>query len=165
MELNLADIANAGKQYLAVTAIHMYSGMSQCHSMRNRIQHIRKSKDWSLQRLADAVSDIRGEETHVTTINKLEIGKQKLTAEWMEWISRALDVHPAKLIVGWEVTEPDYDLLRQLIIEALKYRNGPISHETLSDLAILAYQQALTPQEFRSRLDFLQHAIANEDKR
>lgn len=165
MEFNLADTANMGKRYLAFPAIPLFSGLGQCHNMRNRIQNLRESKGWSLQRLADAVADIRGEETHFSTINKLEIGKQKLTAEWMEWISQALGVHPATLIVGWEVTEPDHGLLRKFIIEALKYRKGPISPETLSDLTILAYQQALTPQEFHERLDFLQHAIANEDRR
>lgn len=59
----------------------------------NRIREIRIDRGLSQQALADAVG------TSKTQISKLEKSQRRLTDEWMRRLARALECHPAELMM------------------------------------------------------------------
>ena len=60
--------------------------------MQNNIGFLRKKNGLSMQELADTVG------TSQQQIDRLEKGQRKLTAEWMDKLSKALNCKPAELI-------------------------------------------------------------------
>jgi transcriptional regulator with XRE-family HTH domain len=93
----------------------------------NRIRVLRLARDWSQDRLAEAVSCSK------MTISDLERGNVGLTLEWMRRIAAALDLTPGELL-----TPDDNPLLpvgeEREIIE--RYRDGsPEQRENLARVA------------------------------
>lgn len=60
----------------------------------NRIQALRLALGMTLKDVAEAVG------TETATISKLELGRRKLTAQWMERIAPALNAAPADLLLS-----------------------------------------------------------------
>lgn len=60
--------------------------------MENKIQEIREGKKISRQKLAELMK------TSTVQIFRLETGERKLTTEWLERFSKALQVQPSELI-------------------------------------------------------------------
>ena len=64
--------------------------------MENKIQEIREGKKISRQKLAELMK------TSTVQIFRLETGERKLTTEWLERFSKALQVQPSELIGSLE---------------------------------------------------------------
>lgn len=64
----------------------------------NRIREIREAAGLSLQDLADRISELSGEATTRTQLSRLELGKRKLTQDWLRKIAMALDCDVAELL-------------------------------------------------------------------
>lgn len=61
-------------------------------SMKNRIKTMREARGWSLEMLA-ARSDTTNQQ-----ISALEMGKRRLTVDWLIRLSNALNCHPWELV-------------------------------------------------------------------
>lgn len=61
----------------------------------NRLRSLRRAKDLSQARLAEACFP----PTTAPTIEKLENGKMELTLSWMLRLAAALKIHPGDLII------------------------------------------------------------------
>ena len=62
--------------------------------MESRISELRKARGLTLKRLAELVG------TSNQQISHLEKGRRRLTLDWMERIAKALECHPADLLIG-----------------------------------------------------------------
>ena len=62
--------------------------------MSNRIKEFRKSRGWSMEKLAKRIN------TTAPTIDKLEKGETKLVSHWLENLAEVFDVSPDVLIWG-----------------------------------------------------------------
>ena len=85
--------------------------------MQNRIRELREAAGLSLQELADRISQITGEPANRSQLSRLELGKRKLTVNWMRVIAAALNRDPSELLhtaalarVRTEVVDPPADL-------------------------------------------------------
>jgi transcriptional regulator with XRE-family HTH domain len=71
-------------------------------AMHNRIRELREKRGLSLQQVAE------GAGTTFQQIHKLELGKRRLTDEWMRRLAPVLGVHPAALLL--EFSEGQHSL-------------------------------------------------------
>lgn len=63
--------------------------------MTNRIRQLREARGWTLEELATRVGATNQQVSH------LELGKRKLTVEWLRRLGAALDCHP------WSIVEEE----------------------------------------------------------
>jgi repressor LexA len=76
-------------------------------SLPNNIRAIRMRRGFTLEQLAALTPNPRADvATDLTTIQKLETGKRKLTSDWMIRIAGALGVEPAELLGVAEAARP-----------------------------------------------------------
>jgi repressor LexA len=76
-------------------------------SLPNNIRAIRMRRGFTLEQLAALTPNPRPDvATDLTTIQKLETGKRKLTSDWMIRIAGALGVEPAELLGVAEAARP-----------------------------------------------------------
>jgi len=68
----------------------------------NKIRALRQARGWSQEQLATACNP----KTSQPQIDRLERGKRRLTQEWMEVISAALEVESAELLPDRELKTP-----------------------------------------------------------
>lgn len=116
--------------------------------LKLRIADLRKKRGWSQQQLADAVGSSNQH------IGKLENGKRQLTLQWIDRISKALDVPPADLINAGL----NQDALRDVVYcvaELQGTRNYTFTPEEFADLTVLLYQEISAIESSEERLTTL----------
>lgn len=94
----------------------------------NRIREVRKAKGLTLQGLGDLVG------TNATQVKRLEEGDRKLSVQWMDRISSALQCKPAELLNDFD---PKVDALAAEageIYEQLSEENKRIATRLLESL-------------------------------
>lgn len=67
-------------------------------AIKNRIKALREARGWSLEDVAERMSETSQVPTQASTVHKLETGAMKLTTEWMERLGKAFGVHPVDVI-------------------------------------------------------------------
>ena len=93
----------------------------------NRINHFRRKRDLSQQKLADLVGCTKMQ------ISQLERGQTKLTVDWMRLISSALDIAPADLLNDEDVPDRIPDDAREYVERYLAAT--PDQRRTLNSVA------------------------------
>lgn len=94
--------------------------------MKNRIKELRDNRGLSLDDLANRVGTTNQQVSH------LELGKRRLTADWMDRLANALDCRPWELIE--ETPPPDLDPRERRILDLFK-RVSPAERDALLLLA------------------------------
>lgn len=97
-----------------------------------RLKFLRERKGLSLRALADLISP----ETHFTTIAKLETGKMRMSDEWAEKLSKALDV-PPQLIVASPKDPASARKIPQFYLADLKWIDGKLEFGEPHDSQVL----------------------------
>ncbi len=114
--------------------------------MANNIREIRKSKGFTLEKLAEAVG------TGPRTIQRFETGDRNVSLRWLHRIAKALEVTPSDLIA--DTTPPDISNARTLALmmaDALAQEKLAQVRAKLSDILdqqLKALGIGMTPESF-----------------
>lgn len=125
------------------------------NAMTNRIKERREAKGWSMQRLADEINP----PTSAPQILRLESGERRLTIEWLERISKALECKISDLMpTELDDALADMDLsVMSAIITAVRKKiveeKMEVDPEQEADWILTIYKQTLdTNRSDRERI-------------
>lgn len=127
--------------------------------MKNRIKILRKERGFTLDALADLIG------TSATQVQRLETGERRLNVDWIEKISKALEVLPADIFSETENKKEqneqyDQNILTEILADieaALDEAGYTLDPQRKVKLMFSLYNRIseLPPEKRRAEVDYM----------